>query len=266
MAFTFDEFHGNPGRKKNFLRAAAKFHLRDGILHRQVKHGIQALPALTPTTGNSFSPTTPITYSGSNSPDEDITVVGESGPPEALFNPTDLTWRKLQCSRLVLPAPEMIPDRQSRDYLGLPEATDSILDDGNCFFRAVSFEITGSQEHHEEVRAFTVSFLRENHETFSNYIGMDIETHFNKSGMESVRTWATVEIICLATLLQTVIYVYTVTGGSRNWIPYKPYFTSSSPDGNYMRQAIYLSNMSAHFERVLRVKLRHCQNSGLGSK
>ncbi|GFO01729.1 probable G-protein coupled receptor 139 [Plakobranchus ocellatus] len=49
------------------------------------------LPAATPTTGNSFSPTTPITYNGSNSPDEDITVAGESGPPEAIFNPTDLT-------------------------------------------------------------------------------------------------------------------------------------------------------------------------------
>ncbi|GFO18652.1 otu family cysteine protease, partial [Plakobranchus ocellatus] len=117
------------------------------------------LPAATPTTGNSFSPTTPITYNGSNSPDEDITVAGESGPPEAVFNPTDLTWRKLQCSRLGLPAPEKIPDRQSREYLGPPEATDSILGDGNCFIRAVSLEITGSREHHEELRVFTVSFL-----------------------------------------------------------------------------------------------------------
>ncbi|GFO21393.1 Gag-Pol fusion protein [Plakobranchus ocellatus] len=52
MAFTFDELddffqkntypsscYGKPGRKKNFRRAAAKFHLRDGILHRMVKHG-----------------------------------------------------------------------------------------------------------------------------------------------------------------------------------------------------------------------------------
>lgn len=108
--------------------------------------------------------------------------------------------------------------------------------------------------------------MHENHEAFTGYIGMDIETYLNSSGMESVRTWGTdVEILCPATVLQIAIYVYTVTGGSRSWIPHKPYFTSSSTDSNVMSQAAYLSNMCAHYERAVRVKWPHCQKSGLGS-
>lgn len=36
--------------------------------------------------------------------------------------------------------------------LGKPVHASEIISDGNCFFRAISFAITGSQDHHHEIR------------------------------------------------------------------------------------------------------------------
>lgn len=36
--------------------------------------------------------------------------------------------------------------------LGKPVHASKIISDGNCFFRAISFAITGSQDHHHEIR------------------------------------------------------------------------------------------------------------------
>ncbi|GFN87346.1 hypothetical protein PoB_001385200 [Plakobranchus ocellatus] len=100
-----------------------------------------------------------------------------------LSEATERFGRELQCSRFGLPAPEEIPDRQSTEYLGPPEAADLILGISNCFLRAVSVEITGSQEYQYELRVSTMSFRRENQEAFSGPIGKDIETYLNMSGM-----------------------------------------------------------------------------------
>ncbi|GFO13960.1 hypothetical protein PoB_004046500 [Plakobranchus ocellatus] len=100
-----------------------------------------ALPASTLTTSNYSSPTTQRACSSSKSPDNNITVAaGETLPPEVSFIPKGTTWRKLQCTQFGL------PDRQSTEYPG-PPATSLNLDDGSCFFRAVSLEITGSQQY-----------------------------------------------------------------------------------------------------------------------
>ena len=80
------------------------------------------------------SPTTQTIRNGTKSPGNDFTVTGETLPPEAVFNPSDITWRKLQRTQLGLPAPKEILVRHSTENVGPHEATNPILDDGNCFF------------------------------------------------------------------------------------------------------------------------------------
>ena len=41
----------------------------------------------------------------------------------------------------------------------VPHTCDSILGDGNCLFRAVSKEVTGTQENHKAVRVAIINFM-----------------------------------------------------------------------------------------------------------
>ena len=61
--------------------------------------------------------------------------------------------------------------------------------------------------------------------------------------------WATdVEIVAIATLLQTTVFVFTDYNGTRRWLPYKPLFHQ---DVQRFDECIYLANVCAHFERVI---------------
>ena len=43
-----------------------------------------------------------------------------------------------------------------------PHICDSVLGDGNCLFRAISTEITGTEENHIDIRLTALGYLREN--------------------------------------------------------------------------------------------------------
>ena len=43
-----------------------------------------------------------------------------------------------------------------------PSSTTRIVPDGNCFFRALSFTLTGSQEHHYEVCLLVTTYMIDN--------------------------------------------------------------------------------------------------------
>ena len=51
-----------------------------------------------------------------------------------------------------------------------PAATVRILGDGNCFFRALAFVITGSQDEHLELRTIATSYMQHNAENLSCYL------------------------------------------------------------------------------------------------
>ena len=47
-----------------------------------------------------------------------------------------------------------------------PAATVRVQGDGYCFFRALAFVITGSQDEHLELRAIATSYMQHNAEKF----------------------------------------------------------------------------------------------------
>ena len=92
--------------------------------------------------------------------EDDITVTAvDSSEPHFGFVPTSVAWRKYHATRLKLPNPRKMKIRQKQTVLTVPKTVDRIKGDGNCFFRAMSLEITGSQSNHPQVRELTVRFL-----------------------------------------------------------------------------------------------------------
>jgi hypothetical protein len=46
-----------------------------------------------------------------------------------------------------------------------------MVDDGNCQFRALSFELYGDQSHHASVRSITIAHMKANPDNFMPYVG-----------------------------------------------------------------------------------------------
>ena len=183
--------------------------------------------------------------------EEDPVCTGEVPRQVFSFTPTSAAWRRYHVDRLQLPKLKPMKARRRAAVLTNPKLTDSIEGDGNCFFRAMSLELTGTQSHHQRVRDALVAFLSKpaNNSHFCNYIGNDIGLYLETSRMADNGVWATdVEIVAIATLLQTTVFVFTDYNGTRRWLPYKPLFHQ---DVQRFDECIYLANVCAHFERVI---------------
>ena len=83
-----------------------------------------------------------------------------------------------------------------------------ILGDGNCLFRALSYLLFGSEEHHQQVRQTLVEFTVINRTVLSNYCLTSIEDHTAHMKYDTV--WGTdLEIRAAAAYLRLPIYVCT---------------------------------------------------------
>ena len=185
---------------------------------------------------------------------EEMEICVEDTEATHKFLPTDKEWMDYHSCRLgLLQHFETMP-RCRQDVLTPSKLTNKILGDGNCFFRALSFELSVTQLHHLTLRYPLVSFLQFHKEPFSGYVGKDINIYLSESKMERRSTWATdVETVAAATMLQPSVFVFTeVADRNRKWRAYAPLF--HIPDiQTWKDQNIYFSNLCAHFERVTSV-------------
>ena len=92
-----------------------------------------------------------------------------SRPPSVeqyTFLRVDIPWQTQLCQQLSLPLLHLLPVCPKIATLEKPSAIRNIIGDGNCYFRCVSFCLTGSEEFHGEVRAMITSHM----ETFRRSI------------------------------------------------------------------------------------------------
>ncbi|XP_062602076.1 uncharacterized protein LOC134263711 [Saccostrea cucullata] len=101
----------------------------------------------------------------------------------------------------------------SRTNIREPRSEKNILGDGNCFFRAVSFSLTNSEDFHSAMRNAVCEHMMRNRELFKPFLkdGVDtVENHLSSTQMLQEGTWATeVEIFATAHLLNTDIYTFS---------------------------------------------------------
>ena len=144
---------------------------------------------------------------------------------------------------------------------------DVIASDGNCFFRAVSKEILGSQSHHLAIRHHVTQLVLKNIKTFQPYLitgpgRLSGDLNFHCKAMSLSGTWATnLEILATSTLFGISIYLYTNDNsrGEWQWLVHRPLQKSSIlfhqselpiplPYSHFHLELLYIPRK--HFERI----------------
>ena len=98
-----------------------------------------------------------------------------------------------------------------------PSIPGCIQGDGNCLFRAVAQEITGSQEDHAALRVLVTSYMTHNPTQLSCNLKSSerMENYLKRTKLDRQKVWATkVEIYATANLLGTTIFMYCPSGTS----------------------------------------------------
>ncbi|KAH3895921.1 hypothetical protein DPMN_020089 [Dreissena polymorpha] len=102
-----------------------------------------------------------------------------------------------------------------------PCIIDATEPDGNCFFRAISKQLLGTEKYHLCLRQVICNFEESHPNTFVDWHGEGqegLKRHIGK--MRRQRTWGTeLELLAVATFFDTSIWEYTeqYPQGSQNW-------------------------------------------------
>ena len=102
---------------------------------------------------------------------------------------------------------------QNEENMDRPIGIIEIDRDGNCFFKAVSFTLTGVQDFHREIRLAICNHLLQNQLLFKPFLRNEdcsVENYISSTCMIENGTWATeIEILALSHLIGTHVYVYS---------------------------------------------------------
>ena len=133
-----------------------------------------------------------------------------------------------------------------------PIAFHRITGDGNCFFRCISYAITGIEDYHRQIRQKTCYYMETNETDVEEFLPVDYNStadYLSKTDMKSDNAWTSeFEIFCTAISLKTNIYLYGKHGVHWTWIKY-------SSAQNIDNKSIYLFHKNEnHFEIVLGVE------------
>ncbi|XP_062615266.1 uncharacterized protein LOC134277003, partial [Saccostrea cucullata] len=132
------------------------------------------------------------------------------------FIPLTNDMKKHICQELNIPfiSRRNAPEAQCyRTNITEPRFEKEILGDGNCFFRAVSFSLTNSEDFHNIIRKAVCEHMMGNKELYKSFLKdgiQSVESHISSTQMSQEGTWATeVEIFATAHLLNIDLYTYS---------------------------------------------------------
>ncbi|XP_026105912.1 uncharacterized protein LOC113077858 [Carassius auratus] len=201
----------------------------------------------------------------------DVEFVSETVNISLQFSPLTLQQQKSVCLKLNI-VNIIKEDNNPNEIIEMAEPceTKSILGDGNCFFRAVAFAVSGSEEEHRKVRRAVVTHILENEDKYVHNLRQgysSVPEYIATSRMKYVGTWATeMEIQAASDLIGVDIFTYT----REKWLKYKSSNISSRQSCQH--HGIYLKHVnSCHYEVVVCVKTNNntcacfCKASSQGS-
>ena len=119
------------------------------------------------------------------------------------FLPVNEIWQRQMCELFKIDLHNVL-QVLSAEIAGTPSLTRTIRGDGNCFYRAISYLISGTEEHHNIVRVFLLQHMLQIREIVREPLGInDMQEYVNQHGL---RAWASEkEIFMMAHLLKTDI-------------------------------------------------------------
>ncbi|XP_077364609.1 uncharacterized protein LOC144009028 isoform X1 [Festucalex cinctus] len=173
----------------------------------------------------------------------DVQIMGNVTHKKMQFKPIGKQVVQDLCTRFKWDLEKLVVEESANGgLLGLPCQKEKIIGDGNCFFRAVSQAVCGSQKNHRKIRLAVVKQMESNavvYETFLRSEYSSVDEYIKKSKMRNVGSWATeVEIQATADCLGVNIFIYY----DGKWLEY----SSKAKEG------IYLENSNGnHYETVI---------------
>ncbi len=175
--------------------------------------------------------------------------------PPLHFNPVDFVWQYDRASNfhIAVEIPIQAPRTSMIEVTKPPVQTIHIIGDGNCFFRCLSWIVSGTQNHHLFFRDLIVQYIEENIAIFHRRHVNSID-YVRTSGMYRSGTFATeVEIFAAAYLLNTTIETFSPYGPhSHRWQRHLPISNAPSIFSS-SNKSIFLKNTNVHFEVVTRM-------------
>lgn len=166
------------------------------------------------------------------------------------FNPLPSSRRKYLSTTLGLTFDKVVYNGRTRD-LGQPRRIHKTKGDGNCYFRAISYILTGSEHGHSLLREKVIHHMNTNlTRELHDYLDQHVNDYVNTSGISRDGVWATdAEIMATANLLSCDIIIHTELGDSMDWLTYPASFSMQSTT----EHALYLENKHDHFDVVISV-------------
>ncbi|XP_036072310.1 uncharacterized protein LOC118599961 [Oryzias melastigma] len=169
---------------------------------------------------------------------EELDVIITSEPEQEIFyfNPLSRDVCQALCSILDIEFQNFnAPVSSPIGLLGPPCTNESIVGDGNCYFRAISQAVTRSQNSHRKIRLGVVKHMENNPDQYSWIIGREyssVDDYINKSRMRFVSVWATeLEIQATADLLGVNVFVLF----NGRWLRHKCNGRELSSNGIYIQ-------------------------------
>ncbi|XP_051269404.1 uncharacterized protein LOC127370939 [Dicentrarchus labrax] len=182
--------------------------------------------------------------------DSDVVFVADVVSEGLQFNPLCGVVVDTLCKQLNVESEKEDLVSTEVGLLGAPCLKEKIVGDGNCFFRAVSQAVCGTQKHHRKIRLAVVKHLKANGGALRpEYSSMG--EYLTMSKMAYVGSWATeVEIQAAADFFGVSIFTYC----DGRWLEY------SCKSKLLSNQGIYLENCNGnHYESVVCVQQPNMQ-------
>ena len=173
--------------------------------------------------------------------------------------PVDLTWQKAASGAFSIPSNVMIiPSMFQQGYntpldAHKPGLVKPVKGDGNCLFRSFSYVITGSEEHHLDIRHWVCEYINLYREKIEKFSGK--QNYVSVSKMAKPGVWGTdIEIMAVGSILDTNVYTYTKHGSSQCWLKLsKSALGTPSLIRNKSDRQIYLYHSGSHFEPTVSI-------------
>ncbi|XP_050432799.1 uncharacterized protein LOC126840862 [Adelges cooleyi] len=146
--------------------------------------------------------------SNANDSDDDVMIVGSRKSRVArYFYPVDQFWQYEKCRQLKLQLVKYLPCNQTAKILRSPSRSVEVQADGGCFYRTLSYWVSGTENNHLILRLHVLEIVRTD-QRIVEFLGA--ENYREHLIWLSQNTWATeTEIVAATLLLNTPIYVYS---------------------------------------------------------
>ena len=248
-AFIYDVSDKNifTNEKSKFRRLAKPYHVKNGLLmhdNKEVLVRSRVASRVDPSHGGKFEKSTSISGEAKR---REIEFERKS---VRKFNPVSLADRKRMSETHGLNVTRYVYFGNT-SKLSKPRRIHRTRGDGNCYFRCISFILTGAEDQHTAVRDCVVQHMLRISDELERYSNQNIDKYLSESRMNEEGVWATdAEIKATANLFGIDIHVYCDYGRTKDWLTYPADFNLSKEAA----AGFYLENEGEHFNVVLTVE------------